>query len=128
MERTETNRVELEYGTMWLTEEGILRGVYKSGVRMTLALAHDANARLIELSGGLPRPCLFDVRLLASMDREARAFFAEAVDAFAVALLIESVLSRIIANFFLGLNRNPKIPTRLFTDETEALEWLKGYR
>lgn len=41
----------------------------------------------------------------------------------AAALPVESMLSRAIANFFLGLNK-PLIPTRLFNDEAEAVAWL----
>jgi hypothetical protein len=44
----------------------------------------------------------------------------------AAALLIGSPLTRAIGNFFMGLNK-PLIPTRLFTSETEALAWLKGF-
>jgi hypothetical protein len=65
---------------------------------------------------------------LVAMDREARLFFAGEETAkveSAAALIIDSLLSRAIGNFFMGLNK-PIIPTRLFTSEAEALAWLKG--
>lgn len=43
-----------------------------------------------------------------------------------MALLIGSPVSRMIGNFFLGINRL-RVPVRLFSDEAEALEWLKRY-
>ena len=42
----------------------------------------------------------------------------------AMAMLVNSKASRIIGNFFVGLNR-PPYPTRLFTDEIVALDWLE---
>lgn len=121
------DRIDLEYGTLWLDKVGIIHAVYKPGVHMTLAMAEESNARLIELGGGAARPLLIDVRPLRSMDGDARAFFASAGGPSAVALLVDSPLSRILANFFIGLNRHPTIPTRLFTDEGAALNWLKGF-
>jgi len=39
------------------------------------------------------------------------------------ALIVTSPISRIIGNFFLGLNK-PLKPTRLFTSREEGLKWL----
>lgn len=40
------------------------------------------------------------------------------------ALLIESVFGKYFANLFMKLSK-PKVPTKLFTDENAAIEWLK---
>jgi len=42
------------------------------------------------------------------------------------ALLIESLVGQVIANFFISLNK-PTVPTRLFTSEVEAVAWLKTF-
>jgi hypothetical protein len=69
-----------------------------------------------------------DMREIRSITREAR-LFASSADAIqvvkAVALLIGSPVSRVIGNFFLGINK-PPYPTRIFTSEAEALSWLKN--
>ncbi len=44
----------------------------------------------------------------------------------ATALLIDSPVSRVIANFFMGLNR-PLSPTRVFTEQTQAIRWLQTF-
>src|ERR1700756_4774181 len=41
-------------------------------------------------------------------------------------ILIESPLSRIIGNFFMGLNK-PSVPAKLFNNEQDAIAWLKQY-
>lgn len=77
---------------------------------------------------GHPLPFLMDIRKARGITREARSMFAsaEAATLFAAtALLVGSPLSRALGNFFLGLNK-PQMPTRLFTDEAEALAWLRS--
>lgn len=82
-----------------------------------------------ELIGSNPRP----VPQLAHMGRlqraspEARRFFAKDPSVgemfSAVALVANNRVARVIGNVLIGLNK-PNIPTRLFTDEAEALTWL----
>ncbi len=64
------------------------------------------------------------------VDRAARYVFAttrtEPISC-AMGLLVDSPVSRIIANFFLGLDKLPFV-TRLFTSETEAVGWLRQFR
>jgi hypothetical protein len=90
-----------------------------------------ARTTLVELAALIPRgtqvPVLADIRPLKSMTREARACYGQAVDAVsAVALLADSPATRMLANFFLGINR-PTVPTQMFTDEQKALTWLRRY-
>jgi hypothetical protein len=69
------------------------------------------------------------MRNLKSFDRAARKYFAgeEAGQTVrALAIITGSPVSRILGNFYLGINR-PQTPCRLFTAEDEALEWLKEY-
>ena len=49
---------------------------------------------------------------------------SEAGNVFAAAaLIVDSPLSRLLGNFFLGINK-PKMPVRLCKNEDEALEWI----
>lgn len=73
-------------------------------------------------------PTISDVRNLRSIDRAARAYCAGPVPVgvcLAVAVIVDSPLSRVIGNIFLGLNK-PRVPLRLFSDVSEAEAWLKG--
>lgn len=42
----------------------------------------------------------------------------------AAALLVNTAGVRILGNFYLTFNK-PKVPTRMFTEERKAVEWLK---
>jgi len=63
------------------------------------------------------------------MDKESRRFHAGEMPeqyAKAVALIEKSPVSKVIGNFFLGINK-PPFPTKLFTKKHEAIHWLKKF-
>ena len=62
-------------------------------------------------------------------DRETRDYYSSQeglVATKALALLVESPVSKIMANFFIYFSK-PAIPTQLFTSEDEAVAWLKTF-
>ena len=69
---------------------------------------------------------LIDIRNVSFIDSKARAYGAEQYRSYVAgqAILIESKISSYFANLFLKFSR-PKVPTKLFTKENEALAWLK---
>ncbi len=72
---------------------------------------------------------LIDMTSTTEISKEARDYFANERTASiqrATALLIGSPVSRVIGNFFMGLNR-PVSPTRLFTDPQKAIQWLHTF-
>ncbi|MGZ4038838.1 MAG: DUF7793 family protein, partial [Bacteroidia bacterium] len=74
-------------------------------------------------------PLLVDARPVLSMEREARKHFStngRDTKISAMAVMVKSPLSRVIGNFFMGLNK-PQIPARLFDSEADAVEWLKTF-
>ncbi len=72
---------------------------------------------------------LIDMSAVTEISKEARDYFANERTASiqrATALLIGSPISRVIGNFFMGLNK-PISPTRLFTDPQNAIKWLQTF-
>ena len=114
---------------MWLGEDRIARVTQVPGAELTLEDAQETMAAYVKVTKGKRLPILVDTRKMKSMSRETRKYYAgeeAAKVASAVALIIDTPLSKVLGNFYLGLS-NPRLPTRLFTAESEALEWLKGY-
>jgi hypothetical protein len=70
---------------------------------------------------------LIDIRDVLFIDSKARAYGAEQYRSYVAgqAILIESKISSYFANLFLKFS-NPKVPTKLFTNEDEAFFWLKS--
>ena len=67
---------------------------------------------------------------MRSQSAEARALLAgptATAVSLAVALVVESPLSTVLGNFYLGFNR-PETPTRLFTSVAEAEDWLATFQ
>lgn len=72
---------------------------------------------------------LVDGRVNLSISREARAFAAQAKnnnESIATALIITSTANKLIGNFYINVNK-PHIPTRIFSSEEKAVEWLQGF-
>lgn len=82
----------------------------------------------IELSDGQPYYVLLDTTQgYAHATTEANKFMASkeyAGNRKAVAIIARSLATKIVSNFFISVNK-PFTPTRVFTNETDAVEWLK---
>jgi hypothetical protein len=66
-----------------------------------------------------------------SSSTEARDIYAQAeyIQKYRIAdaFLVKSLPVRLIANFFIKVTK-PKVNTRLFTDETQAINWLESLK
>jgi len=69
---------------------------------------------------------LVDIRDMIFIDSKTRAYAAAQYrpHVAGTAILIESKISSYFANIFLKFSQ-PKVPTRLFTTESDAVKWLK---
>ena len=70
---------------------------------------------------------LVDIRNLFFIDSKTREYAAAQYRPHVAgqAIIIESRMSSYFANLYLTFSR-PKVPTRLFTKEDEAISWLKN--
>ena len=107
-----------------LDSEGLLRLTWARGASITEADAEAAMGQVNDLCGKSRHPMLVDMATTSDVSRAARAVFGRPCQASRIALLGASPVDRVIANFFLGLNKLP-CPTKFFTSEPDALSWLK---
>ncbi len=121
--------IDTRAARIWIDDDSILHFEILPEADVILADAQENIAICARLKR-TERACLMiDLRAIKSITREARTYFAgnEAGElAEACAILIGSAGSRVIGNFFLGLNK-PTFPTRLFSSEDKALAWLKEF-
>jgi len=125
MENEQTSRV----AKLWLGDDGIARIIHVPGAELTLEDAQETMAAYLKLYQGKRRPLYIDTKTMKSMSRETRQYYAGAEAAkvaSAAAVIVGTPVSRVLGNFYLGIS-NPLLPTRLFSSEDDALEWLKGY-
>jgi hypothetical protein len=113
-----------------LNAQGLLIVRINDGAHQTLDDARENLATAASETGGKRRPLLIDVRTAKPLDADARHHYSglTLVERFsALALLVEaSPFGRMMGNVYLRVAR-PGIPTQLFSDETQALEWLNGH-
>jgi len=115
--------------TIRLDADGILRIKASPGLVDTLEDARQNVAIFAKIAAGKPRPLLIDMRAMKTQSREVRAYYTGPETLrlnLAVAVLVDSPISRVIGNFFLGFNKM-ELPTKLFKSEVEALAWLTGF-
>lgn len=73
-------------------------------------------------------PLYVDMRGMAKFERSAREHFvSDPGGVKVVALVAGSPVTKMMANFFIGMRRLP-VPIQMFTDEVAAVTWLQGHR
>jgi len=102
---------------------GYVRCDYANGAELTGPDAQEALQACASLANGRPIPVLVDLRVTHSVSREARRAFANSPVPSCMALYVASSLSRVLANFFVGVS-SPSVPTKMFTDLDDARRWL----
>ena len=124
------NALEVAVGKVWIDGEGIIRTLMHQSDSYGVEQAQEHIAAYAKLANGKKVPILADIRRLTTgADREARQFYASEAGAKhtkAVALLVQSDVTRLLANFFFRFHK-PAYPSRMFTNEVEAVEWLRGF-
>ena len=112
-----------EKGQLSLDGDGVLQLLWPRGASISEADAESAMARVNEMCGPTRRPMLVDMATTEKVSRGARAVFGRPCQASRIALLGSSPVDKVMANFVLGVTRQP-CPTRFFTSRTEAMAWL----
>ena len=108
-------------------KEGFLRVVVKANVDMEVNDARLDMEESSKLVNGKKRPVLVDGRKMTYHSKEVREYYASkevAESISAMAIMIDSIPTRIFGNFFIKISK-PHFPTRLFDDQNLAEQWLK---
>ena len=113
---------------IWLGDDGIMRVEFPQDYLFTLKDARDLNRRHREIRSECG-PLLVYAMTVAEAEHEAKEFASseDAVEVVnALAILVRSAFTRALADIFMKFNK-PPYPTRVFTSEAEALEWLEPF-
>ena len=82
-----------------------------------------------KLSEGKKRPVVCDMSQIKGIDRECREYYAgeeHNAEYIAIALVVKSKISRVIGNFFLGINK-PINPTTLVDSVEDGVTWANKF-
>ena len=107
--------------------DGIIHAHYKAGLKITLPDAKTIVAERLKLLKSRVLPGLVLDGGVVSMDKAARDYFSsqEGIQGLkSVAIVENSFFSKMLINFFMRIT-NASIKVKAFSNEVEALEWLK---
>ena len=120
---------ELNKCYLWKEDNpSIIFGTAKKESHQTLEDAKEIMDTLLTLSNGEKTGFVFDLTGILSQNKEARDYYSSPVfmgKFFAIAIITKSIIARVIANFYMGLNK-PSNPTRVFNDEESAIQWTNS--
>lgn len=119
--------LENPYVTMWMDGE-LICARYVKDLHVTLDIAKSCVGARLFFSKGKSYAMLIDMRGIKSVTTEARKYMATvgSLHVKAGALITGSSLNRTLGNIFLTIDK-PPVPTKLFTDEQKARQWLQQY-
>ena len=109
--------------------DGIMEFDFRHCGRITLAIIQAAHARHLALCPDRTLPVLMLGDHIGGVDYDAQRFgSSDSVvrTTSALALVVRSFLERHLARLFLMYHR-PPFPTRVFDNEAEARDWLRGF-
>lgn len=113
---------------LFLDETGLFRWNFLPKADINLDNAEEGYRIVKDVLNSKKVPVLVDMRGARKIDKPSRDYYKNNATEYFVAgaIIISSPLSKIIANFFLGLNR-PPMPMKIVNSEEEGVRWLKAY-
>ncbi|MDB5284426.1 MAG: hypothetical protein JWO06_3501 [Bacteroidota bacterium] len=115
--------------TWWIEDDGILCSVSKKGAPdISREQSLEQLADLNRVTGGKKMCMLLEITYGKPSKREDREFIAAELAKVikALALVSNSALGKMVANLFFNL-KPPSYPTKMFTNDHDAREWLRQY-
>ena len=128
-DHTENKTIETKIASLSLGEGGILKLTIDYKNDLTIHDVKELIAAKITITREERVAVLVNSINYKIPSRETRIYIAgEGVARMvkAMAFLITNPVTRIGANFFMKINK-PRFPFKIFTDEKEAIEWLKRF-
>jgi len=95
-----------------------------------LEISKNISEKRLKIQKGIPSPILSNIKSVKTVTKEARDFMASesgCEGVIAAAVLIDSTIGSMIGNFFIRISK-PLRPTRIFTNEKDAIKWLEQYK
>jgi len=123
---------EIEVGDYYLMkiENGIMYITVKPDIFVELHMVKEVIAKQRDVLNGKPILVALDVSKASGVTKEAREYTSgKHVEGLqiAMAIIIDSLPMRLLANFFIKFNK-PPAPTKMFNSMEDSIEWLETFR
>lgn len=107
---------------------GIMIATWKAS-SINLEIAKNVVRSRLDATEGQNYPILIKIKSIKGSTKEARDFLSSekgSEGVIAAAIFVNSTLGNMLATFFIYLNK-PRIPTKIFKDESKAIDWLEQF-
>jgi hypothetical protein len=124
------HEIELKKSVVTLLDNGIIHIHLKAGAEIELSDAVSIVEAMEKIGKGKKYPVLIDAGEFISIDKEVRVFSAGKegnIFTLADAIAYYSLAQKLMADFYIKHNK-PIVPTRAFSNKTDAVKWLETFR
>jgi hypothetical protein len=129
MTETHLQKEERKFFTAILRSDGIVHFTMKEMEDYSLEIALEQNELLEKFGGGKKMPVMISMETYNPPNSESMKYGASEEGRRymkTTAIVINSLALRLGANFYLNFFK-PKVPTKIFNLENEAVKWLTKY-
>lgn len=123
------NKIELNKATCHLLEEGVILITYKNDVEIDIDEVIEIRNTTHQLADGKAFVSIYDAGDDTTVTKEAREISAKdgnIANRKAMAIIVKHLGQRILANFFINLNKKIH-PMKAFTNREDAVKWAKQF-
>ncbi|MBV6484285.1 MAG: hypothetical protein KFKLKKLM_00781 [Flavobacteriales bacterium] len=122
-------KITLNKATCHLLEEGVILVTYKNNVEIDINEVIEIRNTTHQLANGKAFVAIYDAGEDTLITKEAREISAKdgnITNRKAMAIIVKHLGQRIIANFFINLNKKIH-PMKAFTNREDAVKWAKQF-
>ncbi len=122
-------KIEIDLKSVSLRSDGIVHVSINTSEDVEVKDVIEIVAAVEEIGNGKKFPLLIKSQKYTLPSAEARAYIATPESnpfASAEAYVIQSFSQKLVGNIFISFNK-PARPTRIFTSEEKAIEWLQTF-
>ena len=130
MELAVENKIETKDAVITIIAPGFIRVKFRDGAVIDKDSAIEIAIATRKLCGNQSYYTIVDTQnITAQVDHHAREYIATNIELSQIrkaqAILIGNMSSHILARFYIQYHK-PKVPAKIFHDETKAIQWLKS--
>ena len=122
--------IDLGFATVELLKNGVVHIHFNGNYLISAKESKLVNDSIAILNKGIQSPILISAEILVQFDKSAREFSASEEGfryTLAEALLVKNFGHKLIATFYVNYNKPPK-PSKIFTNQQKAEEWLLSFK
>lgn len=121
--------VRSDFGEVSIRTQGVVHAKVIHGVEIDLEKAETYHSLVEHLTKSEKHCTVIDLTGISGITPDARSFLQQTSSEWgktvAVALITNTFTARVLANFFLSINK-PSYPIKVFTNPMDAQQWARN--